>query len=138
MDSLVGVAPTAPQAPQWVRRGECNKCGWCCNFPFDAVALFFPNGDPRREEFLKVRGFEPAKDGGQNGLMAWGRVFMRCQHHQDDNGCGIFDKPERPQMCHDFPEKPSQVSHTPCSYWFEDEAGVEQPVGGNASPYPVP
>lgn len=97
--------------------------------------MFFPNGDARREEFLKIRGFQPKTDNGQAGLVAWGQVYLRCQYHKDSK-CAIFDKPERPQMCHDFPEKPSQVKNTPCSYWFVDEEGNEAPIGGEGSPYP--
>ena len=98
--------------------------------------MFFPNGDKRREEFLKVRGFWPKADGDQPGLAAWGQVYLRCPHHTDDGRCGIFGKAERPQMCHEFPETPKQVVNTPCSYWFEDTDGIEKPIGGNGSPYP--
>lgn len=122
------------EARKWVRHGDCNHCGWCCKFSFDPVMMFFPNPDERRAEFLKVRGFWEASEGRDKGLAAWGQVYLRCQYHTDDNKCVIFDKPERPRMCHDFPETPQQVKNTPCSYWFEDSEG--NTIGGDGSPYP--
>lgn len=122
---------------EWVRQGTCNHCGFCCMFSFDPVRMFFPEPDPKRAEFLKVRGFKPASDGGEQGLAAWGQIYLRCQYHTLDNKCAIFDKPERPQMCHDFPETPRQIVNTPCSYWFVDQMGQEPPIGGDASPYPA-
>lgn len=118
----------------WQRRGECNRCGYCCRFSFDPVQLFFPNGDAKREAFLKLRGFSPAHDGEQAGLSRWARIYDQCEHHVAD-GCAIFGQDARPQMCADFPSKPSQVVGTPCSYWFEDSSGREPPVGGDGSPH---
>ena len=119
---------------RWVRKGECNNCGYCCRFSFDPVRLFFPNPTAKLEQFLRIRGFLDEVDQGERGVASFARVYLKCQHHIDDK-CAIFNSPERPQMCHDFPEKPSQVIHTPCSYWFEDADGREKPIGGNGSSY---
>ena len=118
-----------------MRKGDCSFCGFCCRFPFDPVALFFPDGDPKLAELLKVRGFVHGTSEGKPGWYSLSLAYQKCPHHINER-CALWGKPERPQMCHDFPEKPSQVKATPCSYWFEDEEGVEKPIGGEGSPYP--
>lgn len=122
---------------EWERQGTCNGCGACCAFPFDKIQLFFPNGDRKREEFLRIMGFQQTARAGTIGLASPAMVYLRCPHHTLDNKCGIFDKPERPQMCHEFPVKPSQIEHLPCSYYFVDRDGTTASRGGQASPYPV-
>lgn len=118
--------------PNWVRKGECNHCGWCCIFSFDPVGVFFADKDKKRNELLQVRGFRPAENEGEQGYMAYGDVYLPCPQHID-NKCAIYEK--RPELCRTFPLLPTQVVGTPCSYWFEDEEGKELPVGGDASPY---
>lgn len=120
---------------RWIRRGDCTFCGYCCRFPFDPVTLFFPAGNPKLEAFLRIRGFAVGTVDGQKGQASIGLVYQKCPYHVNDK-CALWEKPERPQMCHDFPEKPSQVKNTPCSYWFEDADGVAPPIGGEGSPFP--
>ena len=121
---------------RWVRKGDCNFCGYCCRFPFDPITLFFPKGNPKLEAFLKVRGFISATSDGEHGQVSHALAYQHCPFHVDEK-CALWGKPERPEMCHDFPEKPSQVLHTPCSYWFEDAEGSAAPIGGEGSPYPT-
>ena len=121
--------------PNWIRKGECNNCGYCCRFPFDPLTLFFPKGDPLLEQFLKIRGFVEGHSDGQRGQGCHALAYQKCPHHIGER-CDLWAKPERPQLCHDFPSKPSQVVSTPCSYWFEDVDGLASPIGGEASPFP--
>lgn len=121
-------------SPNWVRKGECNMCGWCCKFTFDPVAIFVPTPTEEMKDFLKVRGFQAFKSRGEEGLGQYGAVYLPCPKLKD-NKCSIHET--RPQMCRDFPLRPSQVVNTPCSYWFEDSNGIEKPVGGDGSPHPA-
>lgn len=118
---------------QWVRKGECNHCGWCCIFSFDPVGVFFSDRDPKRNELLQVRGFKPAENDGERGYLAYGDVYLPCPQHKDGR-CSIYEK--RPELCRTFPVMPSQIIGTPCSYWFEDAEGQALPAGGDASPHP--
>lgn len=93
----------------WVRKGECNGCGFCCR-TIALVQLEFPNllSDP---EFLKVRGIAP------NGVKTL-HVIDPCSQLSEDNKCNIYE--DRPKTCVDFPSEPDLVVDTPCSYWFEN------------------
>lgn len=120
---------------KWERNGTCTFCGYCCRFPFQPTPLFFPKGNAKLDQLLKIRGFVPASSDGTSGNMCYSLSYQKCPHHVDEK-CDLYGKPERPQMCVDFPETPSQVRNTPCSYWFEDESGEQAPIGGEGSPYP--
>lgn len=101
---------------------------------FDPVALFFPAGDPLKDEYFRTRGFRQAVSNGQQGWLSTAELYRPCPEHQN-NRCNIYEK--RPQICRNFPVSPDQIKNTPCSYWFEDESGENRPIGGDASPYPV-
>ena len=117
---------------KWVRKGDCNHCGWCCIFSFDPVLMFIPKDGGRQDEFMKVRGFRPAVHEGKEGWLSHAEAYRPCPQHKN-NGCLVYDK--RPAICKDFPWMPDQIKNTPCSYWFEDEDGKEMPIGGDASPH---
>ena len=117
---------------KWIRKGECSHCGWCCVFSFDPILMFFPKGDARRDEFLKVRGFREAVNEGVPGFISSAEAYRPCPQHVN-NKCAIYDN--RPQVCREFPHNPDQIKNTPCSYWFEDADQKELPIGGDASPY---
>jgi Fe-S-cluster containining protein len=108
--------------PEWVRKGECNDCGWCC----ENVGRFEITAPPMDIEYLKVRGFRHT----EHGYTLAGDFCSPCPAHID-NRCSIYE--DRPQTCKDFPEEPNRIVDTPCSYWFEDELGNK--VGGKGSPY---
>lgn len=118
--------------PKWVRKGECSNCGYCCIFSFDPVGVFIPNPNVDKRELLEVRGFKESENEGVKGLMKFAEVYLPCPQHQN-NRCAIYD--HRPHLCQTFPETPSQITNTPCSYWFEDETGEQLPIGGDGSPH---
>lgn len=93
----------------WVRKGECNGCGFCCQ-AIAYVQLDFPNLVDD-QEFLKVRGIFPD---GTKRL----HVIDPCSKLLPDNKCEIYE--DRPKTCRDFPTEPALIIDTPCSYWFEN------------------
>jgi Fe-S-cluster containining protein len=103
-------------------------------FSVNRTRLFIKEPNDRDREFLSVRGFKPAVTPQGVGLEIIADSFVPCPKHRNDR-CSIYDK--RPEACRVFPEFPEQVAATPCSYWFEDEEGIQSPVGGDASPYGV-
>ena len=94
----------------WVRKGECNGCGFCCQ-SIALVELEFPNllADP---EFLKVRGIQP------NGKKLLHIIDPCSKLDLQTNRCTIYEN--RPKTCRDFPSEPDLIVDTPCSYWFEN------------------
>lgn len=125
-----------------VRKGECNNCGWCCQF----VALMrivkdlsLPFG--RIDEDLKR--YHEFRNGvmGADGILLWvAQVLAPCvMHDNETKRCMIYE--DRPQICREAPLTPNFVEGTPCSYWFEilDEDGnVVEYRGGLGSPHPTP
>lgn len=45
------------------------------------------------------------------------RIEVRCQALTTDGRCSLYGKPERPQMCSDWPDHPDQLPQG-CSYAF--------------------
>jgi Fe-S-cluster containining protein len=119
------------------RHGECNHCGWCCEYEGKTVAqVENPKGvsDPR---YYRLRGFVLDHREGIP-VMARRTVWMRavCPEFQGakvTERCGIYQ--DRPETCQAFPTRPAQIVGTPCSYWFERD-GVRV-GGGLGSPYPT-
>lgn len=112
---------------EWVRAGECNNCGWCC----DNLGRFQLTMTTPDIEFIKVRG----------GPLIQGDFHAPCQYHIE-NRCAIYDT--RPRTCSDFPSEPNEIIRIPCSYWFERSVIAEdgtitfEKQGGQGSPFPVP
>lgn len=118
------------------RRGECNGCGWCCQFEgiHRNVAGSGPLGllsDERR--FYELRGGS-SPDGGQT-VRYLVHAYAPCSNH-DKDAKRCTDYANRPDICREFPSVPGQIEGTPCSHWFEDEHGNRR--GGEGSPYPTP
>lgn len=113
------------------RQGECNNCGWCCQFNGahrNVVAL--ADADVA---FYALRG---AKQTGGHVLYL-AHEYLPCSAHADSK-CSIYE--DRPETCRAFPEVPGQIEGTPCSYWFEEVAddGTITRRGGSGSPHPAP
>lgn len=118
--------------PEWVRKGECNHCGYCCQFMGGRLMAFEhkPISGEVDMEFLKMRGVSFRNDGKAE---MWADLYVPCVNHDSEaKRCRIYD--ERPRTCHLFPQLPEQIIGTPCSYWFERG---EEKIGGMGSPYPV-
>jgi Fe-S-cluster containining protein len=126
----------------WVRQGDCNQCGHCCqviqpNHRFDLPGEI---RDETEAEFLTTRGY--TIDGKRAWIMT--TLMAPCPElrveetycgpgdHWRQHSCAVWE--HRPQTCQEFPLTPAQVRETPCSYWFEREDGRK--VGGDDSPHP--
>jgi len=124
------------------RRGECNNCGWCCQFIMVQRVtknLKLPNGDIDTDlkRFFEMRGGVLGEDGKMRWVM---HAFVPCvKHDNESKRCTVYA--DRPPICRDAPLFPEIVEGTPCSYWFEtlDEDGnVIERRGGLGSSYPTP
>jgi Fe-S-cluster containining protein len=123
------------------RKGECNHCGWCCQFdgvhrnivsPPDGV----PQLHPSDRKFYELRGGQ-SPDGGRT-IRYLVQAYAPCSaHDKERKRCTIYD--DRPLSCTEFPSIPGQIEGTPCSFWFEDVVdGAVVRRGGQGSPHPTP
>ena len=120
------------------RHGECNSCGWCCQFIMvQRVTVPASHITTDSEKFYKLRGGIMGEDGK---LRVVQHAFIPCSAHDDEaKQCRAYD--DRPQICHDFPSAPDQIEGTPCSHWFEltdDADTVIDRRGGLSSAHPTP
>ena len=78
--------------------GECNGCGACCKFV--TVNIHPVYLDPDKRKWLELHeGITVFERQG----MAYLAIQTSCKHLTEDNKCGIFGQPERPQTCAEFP-----------------------------------
>lgn len=123
----------------FTRKGDCNNCGWCCQFEAvhrcSGVAQDGGHVDPDTRKFYELRGGQISADGRTIRYLM--HAYVPCSaHDQERSTCSVYD--DRPQICRDFPKTPDQIEGSPCSYWFESE--VEGQIiyrGGINSPYPT-
>jgi len=120
------------------RKGECNNCGWCCQFlVIHRMTVPVEDVTPDSENFYAMRNGNKGPD-GKIRFVTHG--FAPCSAHDAPAArCKVYDA--RPEVCRLFPQVPEQIEGTPCSYWFEavDEDGnVRERRGGLDSPHPTP
>ena len=93
------------------RVGECNRCGDCCRLlpewrvlP-DITRALFRMYDKNAEEVLRK--------------VVHGRCFYLIELPDGKTRCELFNKPERPEFCKNFPMEPDNLKKLPrCSYQF--------------------
>jgi len=107
----------------WIRKGECDMCGFCCESIAQISLDFTPTGDP---EWMKVRGLPPSG-------IKWFHIVDPCPQLSEEKLCKIYE--DRPKTCVNFPSDPHELVNAPCTYWFEDDETGEK-LGGTRSPYP--
>lgn len=127
-------------AAKWERRGECNHCGYCCEFIGHKIFVFTPQPPTGATEvdrhFFAVRGIDLVAAGARAALRV--DLFTPCKvYDRAARRCAIYA--QRPVTCQLYPELPTQIVGTPCSYWFERQvAGQVERVGGNGAPPEIP
>lgn len=113
-----------------LRMGECNHCGWCCQYLGSGHTKMKLALDPEQQEdrkYLEIRGFQVISEEMAEIETLW---YAPCPAHKDDR-CSVWE--DRPYSCKTYPIRPAQIIRSPCSYWFEYG---DIRVGGDASPYP--
>lgn len=122
----------------WVRHGECNKCGHCCEKISRDVLVRTDAQIARDPAFYEARGFKKMQVDGETKHVLWAWLDAPCPELRKDQwmggwaySCGIHA--HRPQTCQDFPTLPQDIVGTKCSYWFTCD---EVAIGGLGSPHP--
>lgn len=123
------------------RRGECNHCGWCCQFEGVHRNVVEPAAGqatvhPSDRRFYELRGGQSVEGGRVVRYLM--HAFAPCSAHvKEEKRCLAYA--DRPDICQEFPSIPEQIEGTPCSHWFEEtvEGRVVQ-RGGEGSPHSTP
>jgi hypothetical protein len=105
-----------------VRQGEClPNCGACCKFVRLQVPPTYQETDTRG--WLQLHGIRLTTIDGAT----FATIDRRCDALTDDNRCSLYGKPERPQLCADWPATPGAMAglEDVCGYRFEE---VHAPV----------
>ncbi len=117
------------------RLGDCNGCGWCCQFVV-IQRITTPVVSEDEARFYSLRGGMRGADGRFRLVQ---HAFVPCQAHDNEaKRCLAYD--DRPEVCRVFPTSPDQIEGTPCTHWFEwaKEDGTVERRGGLGSPHPTP
>lgn len=84
--------------------------------------------EPDKRHWLELHGIKL----WQQGDYTWARIEARCRHLTDDNRCGIYGQPERPQVCAEFPFAQGDIDivdewagEKVCSYSFSSSREEE-------------
>lgn len=106
----------------WERTGSCppERCrGRCCTFMTFGPFLAEPEG-------IKWAKLHPGVAVSRHGPYINLNLSVRCSALSDDGLCTLYGTPDRPQTCHDWPTRPSDLLETPfCGYAFRK---IEAPV----------
>lgn len=111
--------------------GKCNSCGVCCSlasseFSYDELLNKSENGDNFARQFTSI--FIPYESPEHARIkfpdlvseileQSDGEVyFYYCPHLGKDNLCNIYNQPERPPICADYPETPIVLMYKNCGY----------------------
>jgi len=102
-----------------VRKGECLKCGLCCEkFPLVLRGQFVKETDleevQKSHPFFVQIGTESVPDSLELVLV------FRCTNHNPDGTCSIYE--ERPELCKIYPDtEKSMLDWCKCGFYFEEE-----------------
>jgi Fe-S-cluster containining protein len=98
--------------PQWVRHGECQRCGRCCS---QVITTLQFNEELRDYlEWLSLHQNITVRADKDSGI-AEVEIRSKCRMLKFKNGkasCRIYDK--RPKICRDFPMNPSGTGSRGC------------------------
>ena len=100
------------------RLGECTPgCGACCrSLQLQVPPEYGTNPDIRH--WIELHGVSlRERDGGMFVLLS-----QPCSALQGDSSCGLYGKPERPELCASWPATPAALEPVAsvCSYSFEE------------------
>jgi Fe-S-cluster containining protein len=109
----------------WIRSGECDPCGKCCetvNITVVRDATLRQHGNVEElQRYLQYRGIQLA---GED--IAGNRLFyalpIPCAQLMADKTCAVHASPDLPLLCRRYPEAPDNIPE--CSYVFAPDTAL--------------
>ena len=142
------------QAPSYQRHGTCHGCGQhCCtsvslplthqqaeDFLAHQPVWVEPEADPDYQKWLALHGIAGDRvwmlphstrfyviGRKPEGRVPIATIPLRCHALSDDGSCALYDSPDRPQMCAEWPWEPLHLEtmtlagRHACGYSFTKE-----------------
>lgn len=106
----------------WVRGGECNQCGKCCETVnitvVRDVALRQHGNLEELKRYLDYRGIRVAGEDVEKNLLFYS-MDVPCRQLTPDKQCKAHGSPEKPFICLRYPAVKDDIEE--CSYTFKYE-----------------
>lgn len=104
----------------WVREGECNQCGKCCetvNLTVARDVALRQHGNVQElERYLSFRGIRLAGEDIENNFLFYS-LDIPCSQLAPDKRCLLHNRPEKPFICLRYPTARDDIEE--CSYTFK-------------------
>ena len=100
----------------YIRQGHCSpNCGACCR----SLRLQVPpeyGANPDIKHWIELHGVRLVQQDGGTFVV----LNLQCEALQEDSSCGLYGKPERPELCSAWPATPAALAPVAdvCSYSF--------------------
>ena len=121
-----------PITTRWEKRGECNNCGWCCQY-MGRRTMHITGGEEFDVRYIALRGGVPTDAPARKYDLPIAIHAPCTAHDAEGTRCRVYAT--RPRTCQDFPWEPAQVQGIPCSYWFERWVhGRREVIAGDGAP----
>jgi Fe-S-cluster containining protein len=120
---------TAITLPLYQRLGSCEPAlcdAACCRFIAIEVNPIYLS-QPDLAAWVRLHRIELVDVGGR----ALARIPFACSALNSDGRCSLYGKPERPQLCADYPMAPASLIGVEdvCTYSFTAGPGLALAVG---------
>lgn len=107
---------------RWIRTGECNQCGKCCetvNITVVRDLTLRQHGNREElERYLSFRGIKVAGEDVEQNLLFY-TMDIPCSQLNPDKSCKLHNAPEKPFICLRYPLAKDDIEE--CSYSFKLE-----------------
>ena len=105
---------------KWIRTGECNQCGKCCetvNITVVRDLTLRQHGNKEElERYLSFRGIKVAGEDVERNLLFY-TMEVPCSQLNHDKSCKLHNAPEKPFICLRYPLVKDDIEE--CSYSFK-------------------
>jgi Fe-S-cluster containining protein len=94
------------------REGECNSCGDCCqtvNMTVVRDVTLRQHGNLEElQRYLSFRGIRVVGEDKKNNQLYYS-MDIQCSELTPENKCRVHGSPEKPLLCHRFPETKKDI-----------------------------
>lgn len=115
----------------WVRTGECNRCGACCELEMKLRYTSTRAAEDQSDTGITMDNFgfprgQPISCEEWEGYFAWWQKKPAsestpiCSSYLGNGVCACYDEADRPEICRKWPVLPGDLHAFPqCGFAFE-------------------